>query len=147
MKNIFAENGLTGDDTGASFSAAMGMNVLAGSAVMSLTLIWPSVIAFGSYDLAEDDDDTILPQITGEEPSFIKKLTAYGVTTDSETSYTARIMLVSMIPFLILQLPKIINVTTVTREIVLLTLILTSAFFIGYAVYQVSLLCLKPNNT
>ncbi|KAJ0581663.1 hypothetical protein HanHA300_Chr04g0143641 [Helianthus annuus] len=76
MKNIFAENGLTGDDTGASFSAAMGMNVLAGSAVMSLTLIWPSVIAFGSYDLAEDDDDdTILPQITGEEPSFIKKLT------------------------------------------------------------------------
>ncbi|KAJ0927613.1 putative EF-hand domain pair protein CML [Helianthus annuus] len=136
MLFLILENGLTGDDTGASFSAAMGMNVLAGSAVMSLTLIWPSVIAFGSYDLAEDDDDTILPQITGEKPSFIKKLTAYGVTIDSETSYTARIMLVSMIPFLILQLPKIINVTTVTREIVLLTLILTSAFFIGYAVYQ-----------
>ncbi|MFS7931282.1 hypothetical protein Hanom_Chr04g00354151 [Helianthus anomalus] len=33
----------------------MGMSVLAGSAVMSLTLIWPSVIAFGSYDLAHDN--------------------------------------------------------------------------------------------
>ncbi|KAJ0597627.1 hypothetical protein HanHA89_Chr04g0156761 [Helianthus annuus] len=155
LTHNFAENGLTSDDTGASFSAAMGMNVLAGSAVMSLTLIWPSVIAFGSYDLAVDNDTT-LPHIPGEEPSFIKKLSGcyisqisyteykqpditsqtYGVTTDSETSHTARIMLVSMIPFVILQLPKIINVTTVTREIVLLTLILTSAFFIGYAVYQ-----------
>ncbi|KAJ0581660.1 putative EF-hand domain-containing protein [Helianthus annuus] len=156
LTHNFAENGLTSDDTGAWFSAAMGMNVLAGSAVMSLTLIWPSVIAFGSYDLAVDNDTT-LPHIPGEEPSFIKKLSGcyislisyteykqpnitsqtYGVTTDSETSHTARIMLVSMIPFVILQLPKIINVTTVTREIVLLTLILTSAFFIGYAVYQI----------
>ncbi|KAI3741675.1 hypothetical protein L1987_59349 [Smallanthus sonchifolius] len=136
MLLLILENGLSSNDMGASFSAAMGMNVLAGSAVMSLTLIWPSVIAFGSYDLAEDDDHTILPQIPGEEPSFIKKLSAYGLTTDSETSYTARIMLVSMIPFLILQLPKIINATSVTRVIVLLTLILTLDFFIAYAVYQ-----------
>ncbi|KAL8236128.1 hypothetical protein R6Q59_017209 [Mikania micrantha] len=137
MLFLILENGLSAsDDTGASFSAAMGMNVLAGSAVMSLTLIWPSVIAFGSYDLAEDDD-TILPHILGEEPSFIKKLTAYGVATDSETSYTSRIMLVSMIPFLILQLPKIINATSVTQVIVLLTLVLTSTLFVAYAVYQI----------
>jgi Ca2+/Na+ antiporter len=134
---LILENGLSAsDDIGASFSAAMGMNVLAGSAVMSLTLIWPSVIVFGSYDLAEDDD-TILPQLEEEEPSFIKKLTAYGLTTDTETSSTARIMLVSMIPFLILQLPQIINSTSVTRVIVLLTLILSLSFFIGYAVYQI----------
>ncbi|KAI3716952.1 hypothetical protein L1987_68202 [Smallanthus sonchifolius] len=141
MLFLILENGLSAsDDTGASFSAAMGMNVLAGSAVMSLTLIWPSVIVFGSYDLADDDDDDtilFLPQLFEEEPSFIKKLTAYGVTTDTETSYTARIMLVSMIPFLVLQLPKIINSTSVTRVIVLLTLILSLSFFIAYAVYQI----------
>lgn len=72
--NEFAEMGLSKDDNGASFSAAMGMNVLAGSAVMSLTLIWPSVITFGSYDLADDDDD-VLPQLFGEEPTFFTKLT------------------------------------------------------------------------
>ncbi|KAI7730977.1 hypothetical protein M8C21_006826 [Ambrosia artemisiifolia] len=125
------------DDTGAYFSAAMGMNVLAGSAVLSLTLIWPSVIVFGSYDLADDDDETGLSQLFEEEPSFIKKLTAYGLTTDTETSYTARLMLVSMIPFLILQLPQIINSASVTRVIVLLTLIISLGFFIAYAVYQI----------
>ncbi|KAL8228713.1 hypothetical protein R6Q57_013613 [Mikania cordata] len=136
MLFLILENGLSSDDRGASFNAAMGMNVLAGSAVMSLTLIWPSVIAFGSYDLA-DDDDTILPQLPDEqEASFLTKLTAYGVTTDNETSSTARIMLVSLIPFLILQLPQIINSTSVTRIIVLLTLILSLCFFIAYAAYQ-----------
>ncbi|XP_071700955.1 sodium/calcium exchanger NCL2-like isoform X2 [Rutidosis leptorrhynchoides] len=136
MLFLILENGLSSDDTGASFSAAMGMNVLAGTAVMSLTLIWPSVIVFGSYDLA-DDDDSGLPQLFGEEPSFLQKLTAYGLTTDNETSYTARIMLVSMIPFLILQLPKIFDSTSVTRVIVLVTLIITLSFFISYMVYQI----------
>lgn len=51
------------------------MSVLAGSAVMSLTLIWPSVIAFGSYDLADDDDSLDLAQLFGEEPPFLQKLT------------------------------------------------------------------------
>ncbi|GKB37716.1 sodium/calcium exchanger NCL2 [Tanacetum coccineum] len=129
--------GLSSDEQGASFNAAMGMNVLAGSAVLSLTLIWPSVIVFGSYDLADDDDSMDLPQLFGEEPSFLQRLTAYGVTTDSETSYTARIMLVSLIPFVILQLPQIINSTSVTRVIVLVTLIITLSLLLAYIVYQI----------
>ncbi|KAL8228714.1 hypothetical protein R6Q57_013614, partial [Mikania cordata] len=134
---IVLESRLSSSDTGASSSAAMGMSVLAGSAIMSLTLIWPSVIVFGSYDLA-DDDDTILPQPSDEEePSFLTKLTAYGLTTDIETSYTARLMLMSMIPFLILQLPKIINSASVTRVIVLIALIISLGFFIAYIVYQI----------
>lgn len=40
---------------------------------MSLTIIWPSVITFGSYDLSDDDDDSISSE--EEEPSFFKKLT------------------------------------------------------------------------
>lgn len=49
------------------------MNTLTGSMVMSLTIIWPSVITFGSYDLSDDDDDSISSE--EEEPSFFKKLT------------------------------------------------------------------------
>ncbi|KAI3741674.1 hypothetical protein L1987_59348 [Smallanthus sonchifolius] len=133
---IVLESRLSSDDTGASTSAAMGMSVLAGSAVMNLTLVWPSVIAFGSYDLAYDDA-TVLPQLPEEKPSFLAKLTTYGVTTDNETSYTARLMLLSMIPFLILQLPKIINSTSATRMILLIALIITLSFFIGNIVYQI----------
>ncbi|KAI3828395.1 hypothetical protein L1987_02496 [Smallanthus sonchifolius] len=116
MLYIVLESRLSSDDTGASSMAEMGMSVLAGSAVMSLTLIWPSVIVFGSYDLT-DDDETNLPQLPDEELSSLTKLTAYGLTTDSETSYTARLMLVSMIPFLILQLPQIINSPSTRRDL------------------------------
>ncbi|KAI3680768.1 hypothetical protein L6452_35544 [Arctium lappa] len=134
---IILESGLSKDEMSASTSAAMGMSILAGSAVMSLTLIWPSVIVFGSYDLTDDDDNVNLSQLFEEEPSFFKKLTAYGVTTDSETSTTARIMLVSMIPFLFLMLAKIINSTSVTRVIVLVTLIIVCCFFITNIIYQI----------
>ncbi|KAI7730976.1 hypothetical protein M8C21_006825, partial [Ambrosia artemisiifolia] len=133
---IVLESRLSSDDTGAASSAAMGMSVLAGSAVMSLTLIWPSVIVFGSYDLA-DNDETIVPQLSDEEPSFLTKLTAYGLTTDSDTSSTARLLLVSMIPFLILQFPKIIDSTSVTRVLILIALIISLSFFIAYIVYQI----------
>lgn len=33
--------------------ATMGMGLLAGSAIMLLTLIWGSVVTFGSYDLSQ----------------------------------------------------------------------------------------------
>ncbi|KAJ0648981.1 hypothetical protein HanLR1_Chr15g0578971 [Helianthus annuus] len=68
---------------------------------------------------------------------------AYGVTTDIETSYTARIMLVSVIPFVILQLPAIIDSTSVTRVILLITLILVLCLYITYITYQVSFLYFK----
>ncbi|KAL8236127.1 hypothetical protein R6Q59_017208 [Mikania micrantha] len=131
---IVLESRLSSDDMGASSSAAMGMSVLAGSAVMNLTLVWPSVIAFGSYDLT---DDNAIPQLPEEEPSFLTKLTAYGVKTDRETSYTARLMLISMIPFCILQLPTIINSTSVNRIIILIALIITLSFFIANIVFQI----------
>ncbi|KAK0579493.1 hypothetical protein LWI29_027099 [Acer saccharum] len=61
----------------------------------------------------------------------------YGVETDAETKYTARIMLVSMIPFLLLQLAKVIHSSTGTRVIVLVSLIITLVFLITYWTYQI----------
>ncbi|KAK1422713.1 hypothetical protein QVD17_17999 [Tagetes erecta] len=134
---IVLQSGLSNDAEGASSSTGMGMSVLTGSAVMNLTLIWPSVVAFGSYNLAEDDDDDDALEEDLDEPSFLTKLTAYGVTTDVETSYTARIMLVSVIPFVILQLPAIVDSKSVTRVILLITLILVLFLYIVYITYQI----------
>ncbi|XP_076944439.1 sodium/calcium exchanger NCL2-like [Bidens hawaiensis] len=136
MLFIVLQSRLSSDDTGVSSGAAVGMSVPAGSAVMSLTLIWPSIIVFGSYDLA-DDDHTILPQLPDQQPSFLTKLTAYGLTTDTEASYTVRLLLVSMIPFLILQLPNIINSTSAIRVIILVALIVSLSFFIASIAYQI----------
>ncbi|KAI3710192.1 hypothetical protein L2E82_39966 [Cichorium intybus] len=127
---LVLQSGLSNDKEGSS--ASSGMDMLTGSAVMSLTITWPSVIIFGSYDLTTHDDF-----ITKDEPSFLTKLTAYGVTTDKETSYTARIMLVSVTPFIILQLPAIISSISVTRVIILVALIVVLSMYITYIVYQI----------
>ncbi|GMY37677.1 sodium/calcium exchanger NCL2-like isoform X2 [Fagus crenata] len=38
--------------------AKMGMGLLAGSTIMLLSLIWGSVVAFGSYDLSQTSDSS-----------------------------------------------------------------------------------------
>ncbi|KAK9064278.1 hypothetical protein SSX86_015658 [Deinandra increscens subsp. villosa] len=135
---IVLQSGLSADVEGASSSTGMGMSVLTGSAVMNLTLIWPSVITFGSYNLAaEEDDDDDQDSLEEDEPSFATKLKAYGVTTDVETSYTARIMLVSVIPFVILQLPAIFGSSSVTRVVLLVTLVVVVCLYITYIMYQI----------
>ncbi|XP_076919100.1 sodium/calcium exchanger NCL2-like [Bidens hawaiensis] len=128
---LVLQSGLSADEEG-----AYRISVLTGSAVMNLTLIWPSVIIFGNYNMADDNDDDN-DSLGEDEPSFLTKLTAYGVTTDIETSYTARIMLVSLIPFVILQHPAIIGSTSVTRVILLVTLILVLCLYIIYIMYQI----------
>lgn len=61
----------------------------------------------------------------------------YGVTFDVETSKTARIMLISLIPFLILQLAKIINSPSGIHVVVLVSLIVTIGLLLVYFIYQV----------
>jgi len=60
-----------------------------------------------------------------------------GVETDLETKYIARIMFVSMIPFLILQSAKIVNFTAGKRIVILVSLIVTVIFLVTYCTYQV----------
>jgi hypothetical protein len=62
----------------------------------------------------------------------------YGVRTDVETYYSARIMIVSMIPFLILQMAKVLNSSSGTRIVVLVTLLVTLSFLFVYCTYQVT---------
>ncbi|XP_041026690.1 sodium/calcium exchanger NCL2-like [Juglans microcarpa x Juglans regia] len=113
--------------------ATMGMGLLAGSTIILLTLIWASVVAFGSYDLSQ-------PTANSSDEENVKpfSLTGYGVSTDVETYYTARIMMVSMIPFLLLQLAKILKSTSGERIVVLVSLIVTLVFLFVYCTFQVT---------
>lgn len=43
---------MTGSTETAETMAEMNMGLLAGSAIMLLTLVWGSVVAFGSHDLS-----------------------------------------------------------------------------------------------
>ncbi|KAB1223556.1 hypothetical protein CJ030_MR2G011219 [Morella rubra] len=112
----------------------MGMDLFAGSTIMNLTLIWGSVVAFGSHDLSETSANSS-DHVKNTRPPF--HLTGYGVSTDVKTSHTARIMLVSMTPFLILQLAIVLDSSSGARILVLVSLLITLAILFVYCTYQV----------
>ncbi|KAM7525051.1 hypothetical protein LguiA_014953 [Lonicera macranthoides] len=136
--SLIIVSGLSSSSESAATQAAMGMAVNAGSAVMLLTLIWGSCIVFGSFDLSTPspissttalvDDDTQTPP---------KSVSGLGVRTDEQTSDTARIMFLSLVPLLILQLAKIINSSSGVRVVVLIALIVTLVLLFAYSIYQV----------
>lgn len=67
----------------------------------------------------------------------------FGLTTDRKTRLIARIMLISMIPVLILQLTKMINSSTWTRVVILIALVITVSLLIAHGAYQVRNIRLK----
>ncbi|XP_030549701.2 sodium/calcium exchanger NCL-like [Rhodamnia argentea] len=123
-------SGLSGSTETAQSQVSIGMGLLAGSTVMLLTVVWGSCVLVGKCDLdgsgAVDKVDTKGFSLTGS-----------GVTTDSYTSYAARIMIISVIPFVVVQLLQLINSTSGRHVAVLIALILSLVLLISYCLYQV----------
>ncbi|KAK4421184.1 Sodium/calcium exchanger NCL1 [Sesamum alatum] len=61
----------------------------------------------------------------------------YGVVTDVETSYTARIILITLVPFLILQLAMMFHSSSAKRIVILIALIITVVFAGCLHFYQI----------
>ncbi|KAL3733845.1 hypothetical protein ACJRO7_023230 [Eucalyptus globulus] len=122
-------SGLSGSTETAQSQVSVGMGLLAGSTVMLLTVIWGSCIIVGKCDLhdsvALDNGDTKRFSLKGS-----------GVSTDLWTSYAARIMVFSVIPFIVVQLPQILNSTSGRHLAVLISLIVSLILLIAYQVVQ-----------
>ncbi|KAF5940885.1 hypothetical protein HYC85_022052 [Camellia sinensis] len=108
-------SGLSGTTETAQSQVSVGMGLLAGSTVMLLTVIWGTCVVVGKCDLqdsiAKDGEDTKGFSLTGS-----------GVSTDIWTSYAAMIMAVYVIPFLVVQIPQLMNSTSAKRLTVLIAL-------------------------
>ncbi|KAI3769300.1 hypothetical protein L6452_00401 [Arctium lappa] len=116
-----------------------GVGLLAGSTIFLLTLLWGTCVIIGRRDFSSE---------SGSNPSLVptrspyKKLLSFftgsGVITDSETSSTAQIMLISLIPFLFLMIPKLFGMTYTARGyIFIITLPVSVTFLLVYFIYQV----------
>ncbi|KAI3456191.1 hypothetical protein Pfo_012854 [Paulownia fortunei] len=127
---LVLQSALSGSVEAAQQRATLGMGLVTGTTVMLLTLIWGSSIVLGSYDFSE----AITIDNSGSQKSTPK---GYGVVTDVETSYTARIMLITLIPFLILLLAKVFNSSSGRRVIILTALIVTVILLFAYIFYQI----------
>lgn len=123
-------SGLSGSTETAQSQVSVGMGLLAGSTVMLLTIIWGTCVIVGKCDLqdsvAKDSQDTKGFSLTGS-----------GVSTDIWTSYAAIIMVISVIPFIIVQLPQVLHSTSARRLAVLIALIVSLILLITYCLYQV----------
>ncbi|KAM5586195.1 sodium/calcium exchanger NCL-like [Rosa sericea] len=123
-------SGLSGSTETAQSQVSVGIGLLAGSTVLVLSLIWGSCVVVGKCDIenstAKDNKDTKGFNFTGS-----------GVSTDIWTSYSARIMAVSVIPFLIVQIPQVLNSYSERRIAVLIALIVSVTLFVSYCIYQV----------
>ncbi|KAH9791256.1 Sodium/calcium exchanger NCL1 [Citrus sinensis] len=127
---IILASGLSGSKETAQNQVSVGMGLLAGSTVMLLTVLWGSCLLVGKCDIegttAVDLKDTKRFSLTGS-----------GVSTDVWTCYAARIMVLSIVPFIIVQLPKVLNTTSISRVTVLISLIVSISLVIAYSIYQV----------
>ncbi|WVZ01027.1 hypothetical protein V8G54_027096 [Vigna mungo] len=120
---------ILGSKETAQSQVSVGMGLLAGSTVLLLTIIWGTCVIVGKCDIensiAIDSRDTRGFHLTGS-----------GVSTDIWTSYAARIMVISVLPFLIVQLPQILNSTSGRHLAVLIALIVSLCLLAAYCFYQ-----------
>ncbi|KAL3508730.1 hypothetical protein ACH5RR_028131 [Cinchona calisaya] len=123
-------SGLSGSTETAQSQVSVGIGLLAGSTVMLLTVIWGSCLIIGKCDLenniAKDLQDTKGFSLTGS-----------GASTDVWTCRAAIIMAVSVIPFLVVQLPQVMHSKSGRHLAVLIALIVSVALLISYCLYQV----------
>ncbi|KAI3803512.1 hypothetical protein L1987_31666 [Smallanthus sonchifolius] len=123
-------SGLSGSPETAQDQVSVGMGLLAGSTVMLLTVIWGACIIIGKCDLQEsvalDNQDTKGFDLVGS-----------GVSTDIWTSYSAMIMAISVLPFIVVQFPQILHLTSGRQLAVLIGLITSISLLIACCVYQV----------
>jgi len=124
-------SGLSGSTEVAQSQVLIGMGLLAGSTVMLLTILWGSCVVVGKCDLSEnstavDSQDTKAFSLFGS-----------GVSTDLQTSYAARIMAISVLPFIVVQIPSILKLQSGHRLAQLLGLIAAVLLLLTYCLYQI----------
>ncbi|KAJ6793694.1 uncharacterized protein M6B38_130730 [Iris pallida] len=124
-------SGLSGSPETAQSQVLIGMGLLAGSTTMLLTILWGSCIIVGKCDLSENSTSVDLQDTKGFS------LFGSGVTTDLQTKYAARIMAISIVPFIIVQLPKIFKFPSGQRLMVLIAFIVSVGLVLSYCLYQI----------
>ncbi|XP_020251410.1 uncharacterized protein LOC109828852 [Asparagus officinalis] len=124
-------SGLSGSKEEAQKQVLIGIGLLAGSTVMLLTLLWGSCVVVAKCDLSENS--------TSVDLRDTKRFSLFGsgITTDLQTTYAARIMAISIVPFVIVQLPRIFKFPSGQRLMVLVAFIVSVALVLSYCLYQV----------
>ncbi|PIM99932.1 hypothetical protein CDL12_27561 [Handroanthus impetiginosus] len=134
-------SGLSGSTETAQSQVSVGMGLLAGSTVMLLTVTWGTCVVVGKCDiensLATDSQLTRHKRLQFNWFVSIFSSVCSGISTDRWTSYAGIIMAISVVPFIIVQLPQMLHLNSGRRLAVLIALIVSVSLLISYCLYQV----------
>ncbi|KAK6134663.1 hypothetical protein DH2020_031588 [Rehmannia glutinosa] len=137
---ILLASGLLNNKEAAQELVLTGVGLLAGSSILLLTLVWGTCVILGSQDyphLSHSNPSDCTTKQNPLERLFFSLWPGYGVVTDYWTGYTARIMLVSVIPFTIIQFPRLFHLSFVwERFFIVVTLVVSIVFLLSYFFYQ-----------
>ncbi|CAL5390754.1 unnamed protein product [Camellia sinensis] len=139
---ILLASGLMGSKETAQEYVYTGVGLLAGSTILLLTLLWGTCVIVGSQNFSENSESnpSVNSNPTTQNPFWrlLSFSTGHGITTDVEASYTARIMVLSVIPFIIIQIPKIFHLfSSGERIVIIFTLVISVVFLLAYFFYQI----------
>lgn len=124
----------------AQSKVSFGVGVYAGSTVFNLTVMWGMCVIFGRTEVSakstskQTSSSASKCLLAKEKLSDLKDT---GVTIDKKTCYTAGIMLLSLIPYTLVQLTNVLNTSFGDRLVILIALILSTLLLLSYFVYQI----------
>ncbi|KAM3285005.1 sodium/calcium exchanger NCL1 [Capsicum chacoense] len=127
-------SGVSASKEKAQNQISSGISTTVGATVFNLTLMWGICLIYGTKNMTDKPDSE-----PAEFSPFkgLKGLSDTGVTIDKETSYTAGIMLLSLIPFVLVQPVTAFNSFLGRRILIFITLIVTLILLMSYFLYQI----------
>ncbi|XP_054815685.1 sodium/calcium exchanger NCL2-like [Prosopis cineraria] len=135
---ILLVSGLLSSKEIAQEYAFTGVGLLAGSSILLLTVVWGTCVIIGAQQFNRDLNLRNFDDSNSASTRLETFLTGHGITTDLETSYTARIMIFSVIPLIIMQIPSLFQFSSGPRSVTLIiALIITAIFLLLYFTYQI----------
>ncbi|XP_071691916.1 sodium/calcium exchanger NCL2-like [Rutidosis leptorrhynchoides] len=135
---ILLVSGLSNTKDVAQEYVLTGVGLLAGSSILVLTLIWGTCVIVGSRKFTSESDlsTPLLNSTQNRYQNMLSFFTGCGVVTDHETSYAAKIMVVSVIPFMFLLIPELFF-GSFQGYMFMIPLFVSFIFLIVYFIYQV----------
>ncbi|XP_075091041.1 sodium/calcium exchanger NCL [Nicotiana tabacum] len=129
---MFIASGVSASKEKAQNQISSGISTTVGATVFNLTLMWGICVIFGTKDMTEKS----AAESSSPSKSF-KGLSETGVTIDPKTSKTAGIMLLSLIPFALVQPVTAFNSFFARRILIFITLLVSVMLLLSYFLYQI----------
>lgn len=136
---ILLASGLLSSEELAEEYVLTGVGLLAGSTILLLTVIWGTCILLGSENFRNplNFNPSDKRSHSHLERFLMSKWPGYGVVTDMGSSVTARIVIISLIPSVIILIPEIFELSLAgERVVVIITLLVSITFLLSYFFYQ-----------